>query len=87
MGPAEAARKYFILKKEVKEAETEEAAVVVPSVALSVMVVVSVPVVSVPVVVSGIPNSCCAKAKEGYCCPSIALDAKLLLQLLRRPLL
>jgi hypothetical protein len=45
------------------------AAAVVPSVALSVVVGVVVVVVSV------IPNSSCAKAKEGYCCPSIALDA------------
>ena len=51
------------------------AVVVVPSVALSVAVVVVV-VVSVSVVVSGIPNYCCAKAKKGYCCPGIALDAK-----------
>jgi hypothetical protein len=48
-------------------------AVVVPSVALSVAVVVVVAVV--PVSVAGIPNSSCAKAKEGYCCPSMALDA------------
>jgi hypothetical protein len=47
------------------------AVVVAPSVALSVGEVVVV-VVSVPVV-SGIPNSCCAKAKEGYCCPSMEL--------------
>jgi hypothetical protein len=40
-------------------------------VALSVVVVV---VLVVPVSVAGIPNSSCAKAKEGYCCPSIALD-------------
>jgi hypothetical protein len=39
------------------------------------VVVVVVVVVSVSVVVSVIPNSSCAKAKEGYCCPSIALDA------------
>jgi hypothetical protein len=32
--------------------------------------------VGVSVGVSVIPNSACPKAKEGYCCPSRALDAK-----------
>jgi hypothetical protein len=50
-------------------------AVVVSSVVV-VPVALSVVVAVVSVSVSGIPNSCCAKAKEGYCCPSIALDAK-----------
>jgi len=41
-------------------------------VALSVVVVVVVSVV--PVSGTGVPSSSYAKAKDGYCCPSMALD-------------
>jgi hypothetical protein len=43
----------------------------------SAVVVPPVALLAVVVVVSVTPNSSCAKAKEGYCCPRMALDAKI----------
>ena len=51
---------------------------VVPSVKLFVVVVAEAPAVVLVVSVSltGRSNSSCAKAKDRYCCPGMALDAK-----------